>query len=34
MGKEGNQASAFADYAIVKFRDLRRLLFWHGRDFG
>jgi magnesium-transporting ATPase (P-type) len=34
MGKEGNQASAFADYAIPSFRHLRRLLFWHGRSFG
>lgn len=30
MGKEGNQASAFADYAIPRFKDLRRLLFLHG----
>jgi P-type E1-E2 ATPase len=34
MGKEGNQASSFADYALPKFKDLRRLLFWHGRSFG
>lgn len=34
MGKEGNQASAFADYAIPRFMDLRRILFWHGRAFG
>ena len=34
MGKEGNQASSFADYAVPKFKDLRRLLFWHGRSFG
>jgi magnesium-transporting ATPase (P-type) len=33
-GKEGNQASSFADYAIPQFKDLRRLLFWHGRGFG
>ena len=30
MGKEGNQASSFADYAIPNFKSLRRLLFWHG----
>jgi P-type E1-E2 ATPase len=34
MGKEGNQASSFADYAVPKFKNLRRLLFWHGRSFG
>ena len=34
MGKEGNQAAAFADYAIVKYKDLRRALFWHGRGYG
>lgn len=34
MGKEGNQASSFADYAIPKFKDLRRLLYWHGCTFG
>lgn len=34
MGKEGNQASSFADFAIGEFRDLRRLMFWHGRDFA
>jgi len=34
MGKEGNQASSFADYAIPRFKDLRRALFWHGRPFG
>ena len=34
MGKEGNQASAFADYAIPRFKDLRRMLFWHGSSFG
>jgi len=33
-GHEGNQASSFADYAIPRFKDLRRLLFWHGRGFG
>ena len=34
MGKEGNQAAAFADYAIPRFKDLRRSLFWHGRMYG
>lgn len=34
MGKEGNQAAAFADYAIPKYKDLRRVLFWHGRGYG
>jgi len=34
MGKEGNQAAAFADYALPKFQDLRRVLFWHGRGYG
>ena len=34
MGKEGNQAAAFADYAIAKYQDLRRCLFWHGRGYG
>jgi magnesium-transporting ATPase (P-type) len=34
MGREGNQASSFADYAILRFKDLRRTLFWHGRPFG
>ena len=34
MGKEGNQAAAFADYAIPRYKDLRRCLFWHGRPYG
>lgn len=34
MGKEGNQAAAYADYALPEFRTLRRLIFWHGRNFG
>ena len=33
-GKEGSQAASFADYALPKFRDLRQLLFWHGRSFS
>jgi len=34
MGKEGNQAASFSDYAIPRFKDLRRMLFWHGRRYG
>jgi phospholipid-translocating ATPase len=34
MGKEGDQAAVFADYAIPSFKDLRRALFWHGRPYG
>ena len=34
MGKEGNQAAAFSDYAIPEFRCLRKLILWHGRQFG
>lgn len=34
MGKEGNQAAAFSDYAVPEFRCLRKLMFWHGRQFG
>ena len=34
MGKEGNQAASFSDYAIPNFKGLRRLIFWHGRRFG
>lgn len=34
MGKEGNQASAFSDFAINQFSDLRRLMFWHGSNFA
>lgn len=33
MGKEGNQAASFGDYALPKFKDLWPLLFWHGRSF-
>mmetsp|Transcript_3804 Transcript_3804/g.3716 ORF Transcript_3804/g.3716 Transcript_3804/m.3716 type:complete len:185 (-) Transcript_3804:532-1086(-) len=33
-GKEGNQATSFSDFALPKFRDLRRLLFWHGRKYS
>jgi len=34
MGKEGNQAASFSDYAVPRFKDLRRALFWHGRAYG
>ena len=34
MGKEGNQAASFSDYALPNFKGLRRLLFHHGRRFG
>lgn len=32
MGKEGNQAASFADFAINQYSDLRRLMFWHGNN--
>lgn len=34
MGKEGNQAATFSDYAMPTFQGLRRLIMWHGRSFG
>ena len=34
QGKESSQAAAYSDYAIVKFKDLRRLIFWHGRGYA
>lgn len=34
MGKEGNQAAQFSDYAIPNFQGLRRLVFWYGHNFG
>ena len=34
LGKEGNQAASFADYSIAEFRSLRKLILWHGRQFG
>lgn len=34
MGKEGNQAASFADYAVPRYKDLRRALFWHGSRYG
>ena len=32
MGKEGNQAASFADFAVNQYSDLRRLMFWHGSN--
>lgn len=32
MGKEGNQAASFADFAVHQYSDLRRLMFWHGSN--
>lgn len=34
MGKEGNQAAQFSDFAVPEFQHLRRLMFWHGSQFG
>jgi magnesium-transporting ATPase (P-type) len=34
MGKEGNQAASFADFAINQYSDLRRLLLWHGNNWA
>ena len=34
IGKEGTLASSYADFAIGRFKDLRRLTFWHGNNFG
>lgn len=34
LGKEGNQAASFSDYSIPEFRSLRKLILWHGRQFG
>ena len=31
VGKEGKQAALAADFSIMEFRDLKTLLFWHGR---
>lgn len=33
MGKEGNRAAQFSDFAVNDFRSLRTLLFWHGTNF-
>ena len=34
QGNEGNAAASFSDYAVTKFSDIRRLMFWHGRNFA
>ena len=31
MGKEGNQAAKFADFAVPNFKCLNRIVLWHGR---
>jgi phospholipid-translocating ATPase len=32
VGKEGRQASLAADFSLGQFKDLRRLILWHGRN--
>jgi len=32
VGKEGRQASLAADYSILQFSHIRKLLLWHGRN--
>lgn len=32
VGKEGRQASLAADFSILQFRNLNRLILWHGRN--
>ena len=31
FGKEGKQAALAADFSILKFKYLSKLLLWHGR---
>ena len=31
VGKEGVQASLAADFSVLRFSALRRLVLWHGR---
>lgn len=31
VGKEGKQASLAADFSILKFKHLTKLILWHGR---
>lgn len=31
-GKEGNQAVSSSDYALAEFKDLKTLIFYHGRE--
>ena len=32
MGKEGKQASLAADFSVIQFSHLTKLLLWHGRN--
>ena len=34
LGVESGQAAAYADFSVAEFKDLRRLMFWHGRKLG
>jgi phospholipid-transporting ATPase len=34
QGRESNAAAAFSDFAVNNFKDLRRMMFWHGRGYG
>ena len=34
FGSEGSEASSSADYALCEFKQLRRLLFYHGTQIG
>ena len=31
VGKEGMQASLAADFSVIKFEDIKKLIIWHGR---
>lgn len=31
VGKEGKQASLVSDFSILEFKNLKKLLIWHGR---
>ena len=31
VGKEGMQASLAADFSVLKFQDIKKLIIWHGR---
>jgi len=32
VGKEGKQASLAADYSVLRFKDITKILLWHGRN--
>jgi len=32
VGREGKQASLAADFSVIQFSHLARLLLWHGRN--